>query len=126
MKKKRKRLKENELIHVKLEYVELLQAKRDLLSLQMELLKIVKIVRKYHFFRIEELKKKEILYKRIKQTNIKIRKLQVVLPKLHVPKMLKHPHERKQKKVREARVSSDDNLESQLQEIQNRLNELQR
>lgn len=121
-------MKKDELIHVKFEHNELLQSKRDLLSLEMSLLKIIGMLKRYHFLRQEELNKKSALHKRIKETNLKIKNLQTVLPKLHVPEILQD------KKIKEdahkelieiKRTGRDEGLDSQLEEIQNKLRELQ-
>ncbi len=122
-------MKKDELIHIKFEHNELLQSKRDLLSLEMSLLKIIGILKRYHFLRQEELNKKSALHKRIRETNLKIKNLQTVLPKLHVPEILQD------KKIKEdthkelieiKRTARDDGLDTQLEEIQNKLRELQR
>ncbi len=122
-------MKKDELIHVKFEYNELLQSKRDLLSLEMSLLKIIGMLKRYHFLRQEELNKKSALYIKIKEINTKIKNLQTVLPKLHVPEILQD------KKIKEdvhkelieiKRTARDEGLDTQLEEIQNKLRELQR
>lgn len=116
------------LIHIKLEYGEALQLKRDILSTEMGLLKTAKIIRIYGNSRSEELRLKLILYKKIREVKINIGKLQKILPKLKVPEILKRDekNEFSSKPKTRKRTYSDDSLESQLQEIQNRLNELQR
>lgn len=128
MKKITKKPKEPELIHIKFEHSEMLQSKRDILSLQMELLKLLKTVKKYHFLKMAEMKRKEALYKTVKQTNNKLKSLQAHLPKPKIPSLLKRPHHEKTtmptKKTHS--VPSDQNLEMQLEEIQNRLQELQK
>ena len=122
MKKNTKHLQE-ELIHVRLEYPELLQAKREILNLELSLLKIVRTIKKYHELRMQELNKKEFLYKNIKQTSTKLKSLQRTLPKLKQSSMLKHPHQRRMTALKDVkRVPSDQGIEDQLQEIQNRLN----
>ena len=116
--------KKEELIHVKFEYDELMQSKRDILSLEMGLLQILKILKRYHTFRVRELNKKIELHKKIKDMNKSMRNLQITLPTLKIPEILKKDEEKSEFKVEE--TSSDQNLESQLQEIQNRLKDMQR
>ena len=121
-------MKKDELIHVKFEHNELLQSKRDLLSLEMSLLKIMGVLKRYHFLRQEELNKKSALHIKIKEINTKIRNLQTVLPKLHVPEILqdKKIKEDTYKELREIkRTARDEGLDAQLEEIQNKLRELQ-
>lgn len=119
-----------QLIHLKLEHGEALRLKRDLLSAQVGLLKTAKTLRSYGYFRSEELKLKAILYKEIRDVKLNIGKLQKILPKLKVPEILKR--EEKTETVKTTKPGAkkethrEDNLEAQLQEIQNRLNQLQR
>lgn len=118
-------IKEN-LIHIKLEYGEALQTKRDVLSSQIGLLRIAKTIRGYGFYRSNELELKLILYKKIKELKMNLGKLQKTLPKLKIPEIIKkegwEKTEPKSKKIK----PPERNIEEQLQEIQKRLNELQR
>jgi len=118
-------IKEN-LIHIKLEYGEALQTKRDILSSQIGLLRIAKTIRGYGFYRSNELELKLILYKKIKELKMNLGKLQKTLPKLKIPEIIKkegwEKTEPKSKKIK----PPERNIEEQLQEIQKRLNELQR
>ena len=124
--KKNIKSSQEELIHVKLEYHELIQAKKEILNLELSLLKIVRTIKKYHELRMQEFDKKEFLYKNIKQTSTKLKSLQKTLPKLKQPSMLKHPHQRRIAALKDVnRVPSDQGIDAQLQEIQNRLNLLQ-
>ena len=115
-------------IYLKLETKEAFQLKKDFLITEMGLLKIAKTIKNYGYFRSEELRLKLILNKKMKEIKMNIGKLQKVLPKLKIPEILRKgeetdtPAKPKMKK----KVSPDEGLEIQLQEIQNRLNELQR
>ena len=119
-----------QLIHLKLERGEALRLKRDLLSTQMGLLKTARTLRSYGYFRSEELKLKTLLYKEIKDVKFNIGKLQKILPKLKVPEILKRRERIETVKTSEPgakkKAPKGDDLEAQLQEIQNRLNNLQR
>ena len=120
-------LKEDELIYIKLEYDELVEAKRRLLIFQMSLLKLTQRLRKYGSLRSLELEKKQNLHKIIKETGISIRTLQVTLPKLKIPEIIKK--EEKKKEVQKIELLTDahyedQNLENQLRDIQNKLNSL--
>ena len=118
-------IKEN-LIHVRLGYGEAFQAKRDVLSSEMALLKIARTIRGYGFYRTQELELKLILYKEIKELKMILRKLEKTLPRSKIPGILQEEFgektEYKAKKIRPV----ERNLEDQLQEIQRRLNDLQR
>ena len=120
-------LKEDELIYIKLEYDELVEAKRRLLIFQMSLLKLTQRLRKYGSLRSLELEKKQNLHKIIKEACISIRTLQVTLPKLKIPEIIKK--EEKKKEVQKIELLTDahyedQNLENQLRDIQNKLNSL--
>ncbi len=119
-----------QLIHLKLERGEALRLKKDLLSTQMGLLKTARTLRGYGYFRSEELKLKTALYKEIKDVKFNIGKLQKILPKLKVPEILKRREGIETVKTAQPREEKEtyrgDDLEIQLQEIQNRLNNLQR
>jgi len=116
-------MKEQNLIHVRIEPEEALDSKKAILSSQMSLLIILKIIKKYKLLRIEELKTKEDLHKKIKETNTEIGKLQLTLPKLKIPELL---HKEKEVKKTNKKIIANDDLEFQLQEIQNKLNTLAR
>jgi len=115
-------------IYLKLENREALQLKKDLLSTEMGLLKIAKTIRNYGYFRSGEINLKLMLYKKMREVKMNIGKLQKVLPKLKVPEILRKEKETPvpAKSEMKKRISTDDSLEIQLQEIRNRLNELQR
>ncbi|MBU4070370.1 MAG: hypothetical protein KJ646_05280 [Nanoarchaeota archaeon] len=111
-------MKEQNLIHVRIEPEEALDSKKEILSSQMSLLMILKRIKKYKSLRTEELKTKENLHKKIKEINAEIGKLQSVLPKLKIPELL---HKEKEVAKVNKKIIADDDLEFQLQEIQNKL-----
>ena len=117
-------MKNENLIHIRLGYKEVIQSKKDILSSEMDLLKIVKAIKKYRFLRLEELKMKLKLYRKIKEIKNNIKKLQTMLPTLKIPEILKKDKDSKEieKKIKEKQY--DKTLESQLQEIQNKLKAL--
>lgn len=120
-------MKNENLIHVKLEYGEALQSKRDILSSEMNLLRITKMIKKYRLLRLEELKIKLKLYRKIKEIITNIKKMQITLPKLEIPKILKKDKEIEEPdKLPIKEREYDESLESQLQEIQDKLNLLQK
>ena len=119
-----------QLIHLKLNHEEALRLKKDLLSAQMGLLKTAQTLRSYGYFRSEELKLKAILYKEIRDVKLNIGKLQKILPKLKVPEILRREEKTETVKTikpeEKKKTHKGDDLEAQLQEIQSRLNQLQR
>tara|TARA_Y100000034_G_scaffold33527_1_gene41045 strand:+ start:820 stop:1209 length:390 start_codon:yes stop_codon:yes gene_type:complete len=128
MKVKNNKVKKENNIHIKIGYNEALQSKKDILHSEMNLLKIIKIIKKYNFSRMNELKLKLKLYKKIKGINISMKKLQNALPKTEISKVLKE--EKSFKKIRNQKIfinkkkKQDNKIESQLKDIQNKLNSL--
>jgi translation elongation factor EF-Tu-like GTPase len=120
-------MKEENFVYVKLEYEEALRSKRDLLASQVSLLKVVQMIRQYRLLRVEELRMKEKMYKKIKELIANIKKIKTNLPMIKIPK-IKQGDEKKEfgKKIRETpRNDYDDSLEIQLQEIQNKLRDIE-
>ncbi|MEX0920468.1 MAG: hypothetical protein WDZ69_02700 [Candidatus Pacearchaeota archaeon] len=113
------------LIHIKLDYSEAFDTKKDLLSLQMKLLKIAKKIREYNFYRNEEAELKSLLYKKAKGVRTDIGNLQKILPKADLPKILEKDKTKELEISSKSTRSPDKNIEDQLQEIQRRLSELQ-
>jgi len=116
-------MKEENPVYVKLENDEALQSKRDILLLQMSLLRIMKIIKHYRLLRLEELKIKATTYRRLKDLITNLRKIKTNLPKIKVPHLKKgHEEDEFGKKIRETKEKEpDDGLETQLQEIQEKL-----
>ena len=119
-------MKNENLIHVKLEYGEALQSKKDVLSSEMNLLRIAGIIKKYRIFRLEELKIKSKLHRKIKEVITNMGKIQIILPELKIPEILKKTEETEEPEIQIKEKKYDANLESQLQEIQDKLNSLQK
>ncbi len=115
--------KEENPVYIKLEYDEALQAKRDLLSLQMNLLRILKIIRHYKTLRMEELRTKAKTYRKLKELALNVKKIKETLPKVKIHPIKKDYEENKLvRKIKETtNTGEDEMLESQLQEIQERL-----
>jgi len=113
---------DEKLIHVKLEYEDAVESKKDILSSEMDLLKIIQTIKRYRELRTQEFKLKIKLYRQIKTLLTEIRRLQKDLPKLEVPKILKEPQIKKT--IPKKEIIIDDNIESQLKEIQDKLNSL--
>ncbi len=115
-------------IHIKLDYMEALKARRSILSSELGSLNIEKKIGRYWAIRLEELGLKERLYVKMKETKSNIKKLQSLLPNPKIPKIIKR--EETIEKVGKAEnglgTHSEGDIESQLREIQRRLNELQR
>jgi len=115
------------LIHIKLEFEEALQSKKDILSSEINLLRIARILKNYHSLRSKELKLKLTLYKKIKEMKSSVRKLEQTLPKIKIPKILEDKDylEEEIKPKETKKIMHEDNIEEQLKDIQAKLNSLQ-
>jgi len=117
----------SEIIHIKLEYAEALQSKKDILASEINLLRIAKAIRTHKILRLEELKTKARLHRKLKSLKTNITKLQQVLPKLKVPILDKGKDDLEievHKRPEVKKAIHDSTLESQLKEIQDRLRQL--
>jgi hypothetical protein len=106
------------LVHIKLEYGESLEAKKDILYLESTLLKTLRIIKEYHSIRMEELKLKMNFSKKIKSAENAIKNLKAEIPRVGIPRILKNeisPLEFKKENI------SEDDLEGQLKEINDKL-----
>ncbi len=124
------------LIHIRLEYDEAIESRKDILNTEADLITIAQGIRKYRGLRLKELQLKIELYRKIKEFKNDLRKLKTLLPKLQIPKILKKHEEevhgediieiKKPKKEDKETKSKKpvDELEAQLMEIQEKLNKL--
>jgi len=130
--KKKKKISEKrgieDSVHIKLEYNEALESKRDVLSTEMDLLKIVKIIKKYKILRLKELNLKLKAYRRMGEIRANIGRLQKIIPKIKIPEFLKQDIEEEVevKKEIKKKVLYGDDLEAQLREIQDKLASIER
>ena len=114
-------------IHIKFDYEEAVRSKKEILSSEMEVLKILKIIKNYHRLRSKELQTKIKLQRKLKQTVTALKRLESSFPEFKVPKILKEKKSQKEETHSEKSVKRkyDSNIESQLKEIQERLKALQ-
>jgi|SRR3989338_7122971 len=111
------------LIHIKVDSNELINSKKEILSTEADLIRILQIIKKYRILRINELKLKTRFLKKLKEVKAEIKKLEETLPKSEIPKILQGIENKKD----EFKTSlKKDNLEEQLEEIQKKLRELER
>lgn len=109
-------------LHIKLEYGEAIQSKRDTLSSQANLLKIIQSMKRYSLLRKKEIALKQKLYRELKRAINNIKKIESSFPEPKVPKSLKHPEKKETKD--EDKQGEDKDIENQLKDIQKRLNQL--
>ena len=118
-------MKSENLIHIKLEYNEAVKAKKDILSTEMNLLRILRIIKKYRDSRTQELVLKTKIHRKIKEFLTNMKKLETLLPKVKIPEVLKEDDEEISKiKTKKKLPAEHKDIESQLQEIQNQLKNL--
>ena len=126
----------HELIHLKLEYPEALEAKKDMLALERNLLKTSETLGKFNSLRSEEMKTKIRLQKKMREIAEILKMFKKMLPEAKMP----HVKEEKiatakpvpKEKTIEARAlkpqekisHASEDLESQIRDIQNKLNSL--
>lgn len=127
-------MKEESIFHVKVNYDEALQSKRDILSAERDFLNILRIIRKYELLRREELTIKLKIQNKIRDLKANITRMNNVLPKVKLPEILKKKTEIDKKEVEDettkiqARIrrrENEDELEAQLREIQEKLKKLE-
>jgi hypothetical protein len=116
-------MKESSLIHVKFEYLEAVESKKDLLFTEINLLKTASSIKRYSLLRDNELKIKNRLSGKIKELKLNILKLQHSLPQIKISLEDKKEDEKKEFEVNKKYVKDD--LEIELEEIQKKLAELE-
>jgi hypothetical protein len=120
-------MKNENLIHLRLSYEESVETKKNILNTEKDLITLLRTIKHYHAIRSEELRKKLMIQKKIKDLKLNITKLEQILPKIRIPEILrketpdvkKEPVPKKMKKE-----DYDKNIEGQLKEIQEKLRRL--
>ena len=127
-------MKSENLIHIKLENDEARETKRDVLSSERDLIMLLRTMKRYHLLRSTELAIKLKIQRKIRDLNLNITKLEQVLPKIKIPKILMKETEEEIKeelipkpttKGKKQKEDFDKDLERQLREIQEKLSRLQ-
>ena len=119
--------KEESLIHLRLNGTEAKIAKKDLLSSQINTLKILQSVQNYKKLRLKELRKKEKIAIKLKSAKADLTKLQRILPKVKIPQILKHNKTDKEEdkpRIHPA-IRKYGTIEDQLRQIQAKLKALE-
>jgi hypothetical protein len=107
-------------VYFKLEYEESIESKKDILSTEVSLLNLVKSLNEYKSIREDEFKIKSQIYKAIKKLNLDMKKTQASFPFIKIPKIIQRQSAvSKEETPRKERINQD--LESELREIQSRL-----
>ena len=101
------------LIHVKVNYDDAVDSKKDVLSSEMNLLMIIKSLKRYQSLRNEELRLKAKFYRKIKEIIATINLLESSMPKISI--------QEKPKKIIEKKTTKGKGVEDELQEISRKL-----
>ena len=115
-------------LHLKFEYNEALESKRDILYSEKTLISMGRKIKGYGMLRSEELKLKAKLQKKIMEAVNVMKKIHKIMPKVKIPEMLREGENRAFSKpvVKRKTDDVDSDIEFQLQEIQRKLNALNR
>ena len=129
-------MKSENFIHIKFEYDSALETKKDILASEIDLLRISQRLGEYKRLRMLELGIKEKMERKLIALKLDIGRLQNLLPEVKVPRLLQ-PKAKKEKHVIQEEQEKEEvvsehvheeeySIESELQEIQRRLDSLQR
>jgi len=127
------------LIHIKLNQDEIIRYRRDILMLELEILRILKTIDNYKKLRESELDKKSEMKKSLKEVNNSIRTLKTkILPKIELinkEKIEQLPEKKPKEKVNKKKTvkkisyksskKEENDLDSELVRIQEELKKLQ-
>ena len=116
-------MKNENLIHIKFDYEEAIQSKRDILYIEKALMTSTVKMKEYLSLRVEESKTKLKLHRKAKELITDIKNIQKDIPEVEFPGISKKK-ENEEPKIKKKK--HDNGVESQLQEIQKKLNALQR
>jgi hypothetical protein len=126
-------MKEESIFHIKVNYDEAIQSKKDILSAERDFLRVLKIIKRYELLRREELTNKLRIQNKIRELKINLTRINNVLPKIKLPDILKKKSESEKKEIEEEPIkipvrikqsADEDDLERQLKEIQEKLRKL--
>jgi len=106
-------------MHVKLEFIEAAENKRQILSLEFRILQMLNAIKEYHRLRELELKNKQKINFKLRKVSANLTKLKRIIPKIETPKKPKEDMETTLKPRHQINKRSD--IEVQIQDIQKRL-----
>ncbi|MBI4116849.1 hypothetical protein HY449_03845 [Candidatus Pacearchaeota archaeon] len=121
---------DEKLIHLKIDYLDSLETKKDILTLQKDFIGLRERIERFNSVRIAEINSKIKLGIAMRKTIDSLKKIKEILPEPKIPKILvkeekENPVKRERKldmKMQKLRDSRD--IESQLRDIQNKLGSL--
>ena len=116
-------------VYLKMGYYESLEAKRDLLSSEMSLLNLLKTMIRYNSLRLDEMRLKSEMYKAIRELDLSLRKTKSSFPFLKIPERARRQEiveKEASEEIKPVRDTFDEDLESQLRNIQEKLKSIGR
>ena len=119
---------DEKLIYVKFDYVESLEMKKDILNLQKDLIDMGETMRNFNSLRAREMKTKVRIYAKIKGILFSLKSLKKELPESRMPKIFNEKilEEKNFPEVQVKKTNGTSSIESQLREIQEKLNSIHR
>ena len=117
-------MKEENPVYFGLGYYEFIESRKSLLSSEMSLLNIIKIIRRYNSLRTEELQIKSRMHKAAKELDLQMKKTRSSFPFLKIPQKAKREEVNKKENIIRKDNSNND-LEYELREIQERLRSIE-
>ncbi|MEK6898277.1 MAG: hypothetical protein AABX28_02865 [Nanoarchaeota archaeon] len=119
-------MKNENLIHLKFEYTEALESKKDILLVEKSLMILSGTIKDYSSLKVKEINVKQKLYGKIRESIVEIKKLQKSVPQVEMPALKNEDNISKKEIVQKnAKMKNKDNsIESQLNEIQRKLRAL--
>lgn len=115
-------MKSKDLVHLRFEYAEALESVRDILYIEKSLMIISRKMRSYSMLRNEKNKMKIKLNEKVANAKKVLIKMQKNIPEVRVPKVSNKTGVRE--KISE--IAEDSDIESQLKDIQEKLNSISR
>jgi len=108
-------------VYLRLKHYESVESKKDLLSIEMSFLNLLKDMKNYNEIRQEELNLKSKTYKLMKELDLALKKTKATFPFLKIPGALKKEGLEKKEEIHIRKENFDSDLDSQLREIQEKL-----
>ena len=114
-------------VHLGIESNEAIQSKKDLLSMELEIINLLKLIREYKLKRERELRLKMKLKRKTLLTLTEIRKIQKAIPKIKMNDIKEREEKREIKeKIKKSKEELKNNeLEEELEKIKEKLRALQ-
>ena len=119
------KMEKNTTIHVRFEREEAIQSKKDILSAEINLINLIKVIKRYQIYRMEELKLKTKLKRDMNYAAQNIKRIEELMPEVKRLNIIKRHEDLLTEKVRTKENKYSNELESQLKDIQRKLNSLE-